>query len=75
MGGNFSVVFILVQDIIGRGRLGPVKSCAKRMNSCAKRMTNSALLPDNAPMQVVERSALVTFTPAQMFALVCRGSG
>jgi ribosome-associated toxin RatA of RatAB toxin-antitoxin module len=26
--------------------------------------------PDNAPMQVVERSALVTFTPAQMFALV-----
>jgi ribosome-associated toxin RatA of RatAB toxin-antitoxin module len=25
---------------------------------------------DNAPMQVVERSALVTFTPAQMFALV-----
>jgi len=29
-----------------------------------------ALLPDNARMQVVERSALVTFTPAQMFALV-----
>jgi ribosome-associated toxin RatA of RatAB toxin-antitoxin module len=29
-----------------------------------------ALLPDNAGMQVVERSALVTFTPAQMFALV-----
>jgi ribosome-associated toxin RatA of RatAB toxin-antitoxin module len=29
-----------------------------------------ALLPDNAFMQVVERSALVTFTPAQMFALV-----
>jgi ribosome-associated toxin RatA of RatAB toxin-antitoxin module len=29
-----------------------------------------ALLPDNGPMQVVERSALVTFTPAQMFALV-----
>jgi ribosome-associated toxin RatA of RatAB toxin-antitoxin module len=26
--------------------------------------------PDNIPMQVVERSALVTFTPAQMFALV-----
>jgi ribosome-associated toxin RatA of RatAB toxin-antitoxin module len=25
---------------------------------------------DNASMQVVERSALVTFTPAQMFALV-----
>jgi len=33
-------------------------------------MTISALLPDNANMQVVERSALVTFTPAQMFALV-----
>jgi ribosome-associated toxin RatA of RatAB toxin-antitoxin module len=30
----------------------------------------SALLPDNGCMQVVERSALVTFTPAQMFALV-----
>jgi ribosome-associated toxin RatA of RatAB toxin-antitoxin module len=29
-----------------------------------------ALLPDNVGMQVVERSALVTFTPAQMFALV-----
>jgi ribosome-associated toxin RatA of RatAB toxin-antitoxin module len=29
-----------------------------------------ALLPDNMRMQVVERSALVTFTPAQMFALV-----
>ena len=29
-----------------------------------------ALLPDNVRMQVVERSALVTFTPAQMFALV-----
>jgi ribosome-associated toxin RatA of RatAB toxin-antitoxin module len=29
-----------------------------------------ALLPDNTRMQVVERSALVTFTPAQMFALV-----
>jgi len=29
-----------------------------------------ALLPDNTCMQVVERSALVTFTPAQMFALV-----
>jgi len=27
-------------------------------------------LPDNTRMQVVERSALVTFTPAQMFALV-----
>jgi ribosome-associated toxin RatA of RatAB toxin-antitoxin module len=40
------------------------------VETCAKRMTNSALLPDNAPMQVVERSALVTFTPAQMFALV-----
>jgi ribosome-associated toxin RatA of RatAB toxin-antitoxin module len=26
--------------------------------------------PDNERMQVVERSALVTFTPAQMFALV-----
>jgi ribosome-associated toxin RatA of RatAB toxin-antitoxin module len=33
-------------------------------------MAAPALLPDNAPMQVVERSALVTFTPAQMFALV-----
>lgn len=29
-----------------------------------------ALLPDNRYMQVVERSALVTFTPAQMYALV-----
>jgi ribosome-associated toxin RatA of RatAB toxin-antitoxin module len=29
-----------------------------------------ALLPENAPMQVVERSALVTHTAAQMFALV-----
>jgi ribosome-associated toxin RatA of RatAB toxin-antitoxin module len=28
------------------------------------------LLPDNRRMQVVERSALVTFTPAQMYALV-----
>jgi ribosome-associated toxin RatA of RatAB toxin-antitoxin module len=33
-------------------------------------MAAPALLPDNAHMQVVERSALVTFTPAQMFALV-----
>jgi ribosome-associated toxin RatA of RatAB toxin-antitoxin module len=33
-------------------------------------MTISALLPENGAMQVVERSALVTFTPAQMFALV-----
>ena len=33
-------------------------------------MAVSALLPDNIHMQVVERSALVTFTPAQMFALV-----
>jgi ribosome-associated toxin RatA of RatAB toxin-antitoxin module len=43
------------------------------MESCAKRMTilaAPALLPDNASMQIVERSALVTFTPAQMFALV-----
>jgi ribosome-associated toxin RatA of RatAB toxin-antitoxin module len=29
-----------------------------------------ALLPDNASMQVVERSSLVTHTAAQMFALV-----
>jgi ribosome-associated toxin RatA of RatAB toxin-antitoxin module len=29
-----------------------------------------ALLPDNISMQVVERSSLVTFTAAQMFALV-----
>jgi ribosome-associated toxin RatA of RatAB toxin-antitoxin module len=40
------------------------------MESCAKRMTIPELLPDNISMQVVERSALVTFTPAQMFALV-----
>jgi ribosome-associated toxin RatA of RatAB toxin-antitoxin module len=33
-------------------------------------MAAPALLPENAAMQVVERSALVTFTPAQMFALV-----
>ena len=33
-------------------------------------MAAPALLPDNALMQVVERSALVIFTPAQMFALV-----
>jgi ribosome-associated toxin RatA of RatAB toxin-antitoxin module len=29
-----------------------------------------ALLPENPPMQLVERSALVTYTAAQMFALV-----
>jgi ribosome-associated toxin RatA of RatAB toxin-antitoxin module len=29
-----------------------------------------ALLPENPLMQIVERSALVTYTPAQMFALV-----
>jgi ribosome-associated toxin RatA of RatAB toxin-antitoxin module len=29
-----------------------------------------ALLPDNTLMQIVERSALVTYTPAEMFALV-----
>jgi ribosome-associated toxin RatA of RatAB toxin-antitoxin module len=29
-----------------------------------------ALFPDNAAMQVVERSSLVTYTAAQMFALV-----
>jgi ribosome-associated toxin RatA of RatAB toxin-antitoxin module len=29
-----------------------------------------AQLPDNIPMQVVERSALTTYTAAQMFALV-----
>jgi ribosome-associated toxin RatA of RatAB toxin-antitoxin module len=33
-------------------------------------MAAPALLPENAPMQIVERSALVTYTPAQMFALV-----
>jgi ribosome-associated toxin RatA of RatAB toxin-antitoxin module len=33
-------------------------------------MAAPTLLPDNMRMQVVERSALVTFTPAQMFALV-----
>ena len=33
-------------------------------------MAAPALLPENARMQVVERSALVTYTPAQMFALV-----
>jgi ribosome-associated toxin RatA of RatAB toxin-antitoxin module len=33
-------------------------------------MAAPAFLPDNEPMQVVERSALVTYTPAQMFALV-----
>jgi ribosome-associated toxin RatA of RatAB toxin-antitoxin module len=33
-------------------------------------MAAPALLPENASMQVVERSALVTYTPAQMFALV-----
>jgi ribosome-associated toxin RatA of RatAB toxin-antitoxin module len=33
-------------------------------------MAARALLPENAGMQVVERSALVTYTPAQMFALV-----
>jgi ribosome-associated toxin RatA of RatAB toxin-antitoxin module len=33
-------------------------------------MAAPALLPDNGRMQVVERSALVTFTAAQMFALV-----
>jgi ribosome-associated toxin RatA of RatAB toxin-antitoxin module len=33
-------------------------------------MAVHALLPENPPMPLVERSALVTFTPAQMFALV-----
>jgi ribosome-associated toxin RatA of RatAB toxin-antitoxin module len=33
-------------------------------------MAAPALLPDNGRMLVVERTALVTFTPAQMFALV-----
>jgi ribosome-associated toxin RatA of RatAB toxin-antitoxin module len=33
-------------------------------------MAAPTLLPDNACMQVVERSALVTYTAAQMFALV-----
>jgi ribosome-associated toxin RatA of RatAB toxin-antitoxin module len=33
-------------------------------------MAAPALLPENEPMQVVERSALVVYTPAQMFALV-----
>jgi ribosome-associated toxin RatA of RatAB toxin-antitoxin module len=33
-------------------------------------MAAPALLPENAAMQVVERSALVTYSPAQMFALV-----
>src|SRR5580693_9173293 len=67
MGGSFSVVFMSGQDIIGRGRPGPGNSCAKRM---ASPMAAPALLPDNIRMQVVERSALVTYTPAQMFALV-----
>jgi ribosome-associated toxin RatA of RatAB toxin-antitoxin module len=33
-------------------------------------MAVPALLPDNGRMQLVERSALVTYTPAEMFALV-----
>jgi ribosome-associated toxin RatA of RatAB toxin-antitoxin module len=33
-------------------------------------MAAPALLPENARMLVVERTALVTYTPAQMFALV-----
>jgi ribosome-associated toxin RatA of RatAB toxin-antitoxin module len=33
-------------------------------------MAAPALLPENVLMQIVERSALVTYTPAQMFALV-----
>jgi len=33
-------------------------------------MAAPALLPDNAQMLIVERTALVTYTPAQMFALV-----
>jgi ribosome-associated toxin RatA of RatAB toxin-antitoxin module len=33
-------------------------------------MAAPALLPENPPMPLVERSALVTYTPAQMFALV-----
>jgi ribosome-associated toxin RatA of RatAB toxin-antitoxin module len=33
-------------------------------------MAAPALLPENGHMQVVERSALVIYTPAQMFALV-----
>jgi ribosome-associated toxin RatA of RatAB toxin-antitoxin module len=33
-------------------------------------MAAPALLPDNTYMQLVERSALVMYTPAEMFALV-----
>jgi ribosome-associated toxin RatA of RatAB toxin-antitoxin module len=33
-------------------------------------MAAPALLPENDRMQIVERSALVTYSPAQMFALV-----
>jgi ribosome-associated toxin RatA of RatAB toxin-antitoxin module len=33
-------------------------------------MAAPAILPENDRMQVVERSALVVYTPAQMFALV-----
>src|SRR5271156_1537675 len=33
-------------------------------------MAAPALLPENAPMLVVERTALVTYTAAQMYALV-----
>jgi ribosome-associated toxin RatA of RatAB toxin-antitoxin module len=33
-------------------------------------MAAPALLPENCAMPLVERSALVTYTPAQMFALV-----
>jgi ribosome-associated toxin RatA of RatAB toxin-antitoxin module len=35
-----------------------------------EKLAAPALLPDNVAMQVVERSALVTYTAAQMFALV-----
>jgi ribosome-associated toxin RatA of RatAB toxin-antitoxin module len=42
----------------------------REVKSTDSAMAAPALLPENARMQVVERSALVTYTPAQMFALV-----
>src|ERR1700722_15720774 len=79
MGGNFSGVFILVHTIIGRGRLGPVNSCAQAHGSNSSRWRRTRICRRilrgrgcraGVRMQVVERSALVTNTAAQMFALV-----
>jgi ribosome-associated toxin RatA of RatAB toxin-antitoxin module len=51
----------------GRQFLGGFHGASKFTDSP---MAAPALLPDNGQMLVVERTALVTYTPAEMFALV-----